>query len=48
MFNRETAELLALEERILLVGTAGLALTFCTKSHFSTPNFEFRDVDRQL
>ena len=48
VFNRETAELLALEERILLVGTAGLALTFCTKSHFSTPNFEFRDVDRQL
>ena len=48
MFNRETAELLALEERILLVGTAGLALTFCTKSLFSTPNFEFRDMDRQL
>ena len=34
VFNRETAELLALEERILLVGTAGLPLPFAPKAIF--------------
>ena len=33
VFSREAAELLALEKRILLVGTARLALALCTKSH---------------
>ena len=33
VFSREAAELAALEKRILLVRTAGLALTLSTKSH---------------
>ena len=33
VFGREAAELLALEKRILLVGTARLTLTLSTKSH---------------
>ena len=33
VFGREAAELAALEKRILLVRTAGLALTLSTKSH---------------
>ena len=39
VFGREAAELLALKESALLVAAARLALTFCTKCHFSTPSF---------
>ena len=37
VFSREAAELLALEKRILLVRTAGLALALAPKAMLMTP-----------